>query len=55
MDAISVLVFGMVQGLVTLWTLSHYSIDLKPNYQTLMRMLHNFIAVAPEKNFLKNH
>jgi TetR/AcrR family transcriptional regulator len=34
-DSVSILLFGMIQGLVTIWTLSYYKIDLQQKYLDL--------------------
>jgi AcrR family transcriptional regulator len=43
-DAISILIFGMVQGLVSIWTLSHYSTDLEQKYQYLWELIRGIIS-----------
>jgi len=34
-SSIAVLIFGLMQGLATMWTLNHYSVDLEKDYQSL--------------------
>ena len=43
-EAVSILLFGMIQGLVTIWTLSHYRLDLEQKYQYLWIMFRKSIA-----------
>jgi AcrR family transcriptional regulator len=43
LDTISVLFFGMTQGLVNLWTLSHYEFDLKQRYAALWNVFRELV------------
>lgn len=38
LQAVSILLFSMIQGLATMWTLNHYTIDLEQKYQYLWQM-----------------
>jgi AcrR family transcriptional regulator len=43
LDAVSVLFFSMTQGLVNIWTLSHYSFDLKQRYAALWNVFREMV------------
>ncbi len=47
LEAVSILLFGMIQGLVTIWTLSHYRVDLEQKYKYLWTMFRDSIASTP--------
>jgi AcrR family transcriptional regulator len=44
LESFSVLLFGMMQGLVTMWTLSRYSFDIEEKYRYLWRTLRASIS-----------
>jgi TetR/AcrR family transcriptional regulator len=46
-EAVSILVFCMIQGLATIWTLSHYKLDLEQKYQYLWNILRKSIIPEP--------
>jgi AcrR family transcriptional regulator len=43
-DTIAVLLFGMMQGMVTLWALSHYNRNLEQQYRNLWNFIHTSIS-----------
>jgi AcrR family transcriptional regulator len=45
LDAISILIFGVVQGLASIWTLSHYRTDLDQKYHYLWSLVRSLISV----------
>jgi AcrR family transcriptional regulator len=43
LNAVSVLFFSMTQGLVNIWTLSHYNFDLKQRYAALWNVFREMV------------
>jgi AcrR family transcriptional regulator len=50
LGAVSMLLFGLVQGLVTMWTLSRFSIDLEQKFDCIWEFLRDSIGLNPEEN-----
>jgi AcrR family transcriptional regulator len=43
-DTVSILLFGAIQGLVNIWTLSHYKIEFQQKYEDVWRIFSQAIA-----------
>jgi AcrR family transcriptional regulator len=43
-DTVSILLFGAIQGLVNIWTLSHYQIEFQQKYEDVWRLFSQAIS-----------